>query len=330
MMPLAYDHVYTWGVRDYSRNGPVLTVREPVTLCYTKPMEKVNFCHVRDANPYFHFFESLWMLAGRQDVATVAHFVPRMADYSDDNVVFNAPYGYRIRQHWGQDQLKEVITHLQQEPQSRQAVVQIWDPRDLNKNTKDRACNMQLVFRIVEGSLNMTIFNRSNDAIWGGVSGANITNLPIFQEYVASYLNLPVGKVYVVSNNLHVYLENPKTQPLLDMYTGKHPPLFSPDEYAAGEVWPDPLITDKEAFDSELSSFMNQLHFAICNAHRLAEGSFNRNNIFPNVAVPMLASWTAHKQKDQISALNWAKEIEALDWRLACINWLERRYNAKS
>ena len=48
--------------RHESRNGPVLVIEEPVTVCYENPNERVLFNTRRDANPFFHLFESLWML----------------------------------------------------------------------------------------------------------------------------------------------------------------------------------------------------------------------------------------------------------------------------
>src|SRR5271154_5758040 len=44
---------------------------------YEKPDERVLFSQTRDANPFFHFFESLWILAGREDVEFLAQFNPK-------------------------------------------------------------------------------------------------------------------------------------------------------------------------------------------------------------------------------------------------------------
>jgi len=188
-------------------------------------------------------------------------------------------------------------------------------------------CNMQLVFRIVNDCLDMTIFNRSNDAIWGGVAGANITNLPIFQEYVAAHLNIDVGRVFVVSNNLHVYMENPKTKPLLEAYAGKN--QQPQDEYSIGRVDHYPLIENITVFDYELTRFMNLVYNAVTRGDEELPESIYYNSIFSRVAVPMFMAHRSHISKQRQPALNWASHIAAPDWRLACVNWLERRY-AKS
>ena len=58
-----------YGVERESRNGPVVVFPEPVTTVCERPEERVLFHCERDANPFFHLFEALWMLAGRNDLA---------------------------------------------------------------------------------------------------------------------------------------------------------------------------------------------------------------------------------------------------------------------
>jgi hypothetical protein len=74
-------------------------------------MERVLFDSVRDANPFFHFMEALWILAGRSDVEWLAQWLPSIADYSDDGVSFHGAYGMRLNTH---GQLTQVIERLQQ------------------------------------------------------------------------------------------------------------------------------------------------------------------------------------------------------------------------
>jgi thymidylate synthase len=122
-----------------SRNGRVLMIDEPVTVTYTHPRERVLFNAVRDANPFFHLYESLWMLAGRNDVAPLAYYNSKMKDFSDDGRTFNGAYGYRWRRHEIQhlafspdnyDQLDILVSHLKADPNSRRAVLQMWNVED--------------------------------------------------------------------------------------------------------------------------------------------------------------------------------------------------------
>jgi len=80
-----------------SRAGGTLEYPEPVCTVYERPFERVLFDPVRDANPFFHLMEALWMLAGRRDVAWrrasigAWRHIRTMASFN------NAAYGYRWR-----------------------------------------------------------------------------------------------------------------------------------------------------------------------------------------------------------------------------------------
>ena len=139
-----------------SRNGNVLMIDEPVTVTYTHPRERVLFNAARDANPFFHLYESLWMLAGRNDVAPLAYYASRMRGFSDDGGTLNGAYGYRWRHSytrpkgivssWSNDEQRDVhyhhedagevdqldilVDHLKADPASRRAVLQMWNVED--------------------------------------------------------------------------------------------------------------------------------------------------------------------------------------------------------
>ena len=68
---LSYDPQLQFSGRD-SRNGRVIVLDEPVLMTYSHPCERVLFNQARDCNPFFHVYEALWMLAGRNDVASVS------------------------------------------------------------------------------------------------------------------------------------------------------------------------------------------------------------------------------------------------------------------
>src|SRR4051812_45937933 len=80
-----------------SRYGEVIQWEGPLTITYTSPTERVLFNAARDCNPFALLYESLWMLAGRNDVAPLAHYTRRFAEFSDDGKVLNDAYGYRWR-----------------------------------------------------------------------------------------------------------------------------------------------------------------------------------------------------------------------------------------
>ena len=300
-----------------TRNGPALVVPEPVIITYRNPAERVLFHHGRDANPVFHLMEAIWMLAGRNDVAFLEQFNSRIGQYSDDGVTFNAAYGHRWRSHFGADQLLWVIRLLQRDPHTRQAVVQMWDPADLDRPTKDKACNTQLVFDCRGGRLNMSVFNRSND-IWWGALGANAVHFSVLQEFVAAAVGLPVGVYRQISNNLHLYTE------LYDAaWYVKNPPHAEEfDMYAAGHVTTRPLLRSRD-----YAGFLLE-------CDRFCRSPFDErveyeHPFFSEVARP-IAMVSRVRRAQAGTGQGWAANIRAEDWRHAAFGWIHRRELARA
>lgn len=146
-----------------SRNGEVLVVEEPVIVTYLEPRERVLFNQSRDCNPVFHVFESMWMLAGRNDLAPLKYYVSTFDQYSDDGATLNGAYGHRWRKSQGDhyyrgrgyiDQLNVLIEHLKKNPTSRRAVLDMWSVEDdlLKVDTsRDVCCNLNAMFSLVMG-----------------------------------------------------------------------------------------------------------------------------------------------------------------------------------
>jgi thymidylate synthase len=146
-----------WAKKTDSRNGPVLMIDEPLTVTYERPLERVLFNPVRDANPFFHLYESLWMLAGRDDVDAVAYYAKQMREFSDDGRRLNGAYGRRWRATQGVpqltrngyfrpgvDQLNVLVAHLKDQPNSRRAVLRMWNVEEdlLKIDSKQVPCGM--------------------------------------------------------------------------------------------------------------------------------------------------------------------------------------------
>jgi len=302
----------TCGEKTDSRNGPVIRFPEPVLTTVLQPAERALFHDERDANPIFHVLEAIWMLAGRRDVAFLQQFNSKIGAYSDDTKVFNAAYGHRARHHFGSDQLVDVIEKLRTDPDTRQAVVQLWDAADLMKETKDRACNMQLIFEIKRGRLNMTVINRSND-MWYGYAGANIVHMTMVQEFVAHAVNAKLGVYNTFSTNLHLYTEMYDAEKYLT-----YPPSSSNfDHYESGQVTTLPIMlnADYRGFLSDCERFCE---------HPFDEYSEYVHPFFKGVAHPMAMISRVRNSKAGTGE-GWASKIKAADWRFACFQWIQRR-----
>lgn len=300
-------------VEQPSRNGVTLEALEPVLTIYERPCERVLFSHERDANPFFHLFEALWMLAGRRDVAFVSAMVKRMREFSDDGETFNGAYGHRWRRHFGYDQLDRVIEELRTTPSSRRVVLSMWGSSDLGKQSKDLPCNTHAYFKVRDRELRMTVCCRSNDVIWGAY-GANAVHFSVLQEYVAGRLGVAVGPMYQLSDSWHIYTGGAGGavwQRLRDSQ------LFSADPYVTGAVAPTSLGVDAfdDTWDHELRRFFGLIDSG-------AQGQIDRETFahpwWRDVVVPM---WRAWYHRDVFELNNCV----ASDWRRAGCEWLARR-----
>lgn len=219
-VPRAYKYILErlkiLGVEENSRNGPVLSFDKPVVLTIHNPLERVLSCPVRDANPFFHVLEFVWMMAGRNDADFVGALVKRMYEYAEPDGYFHGAYGHRWRHHFGFDQISKAISKLAVNPQDRRVVIGMWDPTvDLPTSMKDHPCNTQILPRIVNGKLDFMVTNRSNDIIWG-MMGANAVHMTLLHQLMADAIKVGVGSYRVMSTNAHVYANLPKLEEMMD------------------------------------------------------------------------------------------------------------------
>lgn len=306
-----YREVSPRGMRTLEADGPVITE-------YLDPMRRVLFSETRDANPFFHLFEALWILAGRDDVGFLSYFNARMKDYSDDGVKFNAPYGHRLRNHpFVGDQLHKVVDILKGDPDSRRAVATIWYPDKDLRDSKDVPCNDMVMFKIRDGKLNMTVKNRSNDILWGAY-GANAVQFAFILEYVASALGVPPGKYYQVSDSYHVYLDGPGGD-LFAKLSAQHALLWDDDlyEFDNSEWVP---IGGAIPFDVDLMRFFELVEASM----GTEEIPAFKTDFFTRVVQPMWMAYAWHKRGYTGRGMDCLTDL-GIDWQYAAHRWLSRR-----
>lgn len=318
--PIAVASLLVEGEHQSSRNGLVVKFRGPVVTSYANPLERVLFSRVRKANPFFHLYESLWMLAGRNELADLLPFNSRMAEYSDDGkLVRGSAYGVRWRHWFGHDQLDAAVEKLRTSPDSRRVVITQWDAATDNTiESKDVPCNTQCFVWLENGELNLTVVNRSNDVIYG-CYGSNVVHFSILQEYIARRLGAKVGAYHQFSNNLHAYEENPVWKRVAEACERHELMDGCADPYPAPVV---PLFSTP----AEHPDFMRDLETYI--SYNTTELSLYRTHFFQGVAVPLLAAHKAFREKDdpnrRISARNIIEHhMVHCDWKVACLSWLE-------
>jgi hypothetical protein len=320
-----YQLLYVDGRKRESRNGPVTVFQEPVTTVYQKPTERVMFWPERDCNPFFHLYESLWMLGGRNDVESVAKYAERMRTYSDDGLTLHGAYGFRWREHFAKDQLSIISGAMRNDFTDRRQVLSMWDANaDLGRDGKDLPCNLQCGFMITDdGELDMIVTNRSNDIVWGAY-GANAVHFSYLQEYIAAQIGVSVGRYRQMSWNFHGYDATVGGVKHLSQIA-QEVAISGPEgwrehcPYTAGLVQPYPLVNiHPDAWDEDLEDFLSG-----------DPGIPYADPFFIEVAEPMREAHAMYKSapadEKYDATLRVLERVKATDWKLAAVQWIERR-----
>jgi thymidylate synthase len=218
------------GVKRETRGYVCFELPEPAMFKITNPRAREITIPERKWFKTLPYAESLWIASGRNDMAYIVHYLPRMMEFSDDGVYMRGGYGPRYRDYNGEiedyrietinvrqpgsvDQLRYVTECFKADKETRRAVMSFGDPMkdDFDENgvlkiSKDIPCTRELHFMKQSGSdkLDLIVRMRSNDLIWGA-SGVNIFNYTFMLEYVAAILGMKVGNYYHIADNLHYY-----------------------------------------------------------------------------------------------------------------------------
>ena len=324
------------GVRSTSRAGDVIVHPEPVCTVYRYPNERVLHDRVRDANPFFHLMEALWMLSGSRDARWLDRFVRDFSSrYAEDDGQMHGAYGYRWRRHFCDasdesiDQLKIVGLMLSTDHDTRRAALAMWDPvADLGMDKRDIPCNTHVYFQTdprlgYESVLNMTVCCRSNDIIWGAY-GANAVHMSVMGEVVAGLAGMKLGTYRQISNNYHAYMD------LFDK--------LSREIYSTSRVqWTNPYSSYLEAPTPIVSGTTVEERMTSAEAVlRDCEALVNNETetifetpFFWDVVRPMWDSHTLYRVGMHTKAVDRCLAIRSRDWREATREWLVRRQAGK-
>lgn len=218
---------------------------------------------------------------------------------------------------------------LKRNPEDRRQVLQMWDPViDLGRGGKDLPCNLEATFQInTEGKLELTVFNRSNDTIWGAY-GANAVHFSFLLEYMANWIGVPMGVYRQISVNYHAYVEVfEKTVPLLrePLYATPEP---IPNPYRTDFLFRSPITGEHSRVDELISILLDDADSGFSSSPN--EGP---DEIWARVFWAML--FAHHQFKMNEGADKYELPLETLEgigrnneWVRAGIEWIQRRKTA--
>lgn len=347
-----------------TRNGETQTLIEPITVTYLNPRQRVLFNEERDCNCFFHLFESLWMLSGRNDVESLSYYSSKISQFSDDGKTFNGAYGYRWRKAaryaddngeailyeekdengdeydvTGEDfdQLEVLIKHLKENPLSRRAVLQMWNVEDdLLKvdSSKDVCCNLSVIFE-VEAGVDYDDANGPHDV----PKYLNMTVVNRSNDLIWGLL----GANVVHFSTLQEYVAN-----RLMIEVGKYN-QFTSNGHVYDWNWKPELWLSKRnrtmhdkrpnSWEEEYPEITRDLvqHAPTFDRElqsitdlRIQCGIRYEEPFFQEVAKPMFASWKRYKADELSKAVATLDHCMQMDWRIAGKQWLQRRIERRN
>lgn len=210
-----------------------------------RPRERIVDVEGRTPNPAFAVAEALWILSGSDD-RWIFDYNSQLTRYADCGVLRGA-YGPRLRR-WGaeEDQLRRVVDLLLRDRDSRQAVVQIFDPSKDWAGAKDVPCTIGHRFFVRSGQLHLHTTMRSQD-VWLGMPYDIFANT-LLQELLAGWLGLEVGHYDHFVDSLHVYEHDVmQAEAVAPRARRRADPTWTP---------PPPLSCGIEELDSAISAVL--------------------------------------------------------------------------
>ncbi len=195
-------------------------------------------------SPAFAIAEVFWILNGDNDANFINFWNPSLPKFAGTGDTYHGAYGYRIKKQFGVDQLEVAYQALANNPDTRQIVIEIWDPRiDLPNTLGEPAaanipCNICSMPKIRDNKLEWLQVMRSNDVILG--MPYNIIQFTTIQEILAGWLNLELGAYYQISDSLHAYTHD-LSQYSLDT---EHETFLNTDNLALNKHDSDKVISE--------------------------------------------------------------------------------------
>jgi thymidylate synthase len=208
----ALDRVMTCGqesaprgkrVRELVGEAISFDMRYPIV---TKPSRKIGY--------RFYPAEAAWILSGDNRLETIKRYSPFIWEFSDDGFFYQGAYGPRVV-----DQLTYVCDVLADDPDTRQAVIEVWRPNP--RPGRDIPCTLSYQFLARDGMLHCVQSMRSSD-VWLGYP-YDAFNAAMLTTYIILLLRerkkrgrkgLKLGHHTLVVGSQHIY--EPQWQSALD------------------------------------------------------------------------------------------------------------------
>lgn len=203
-MSLFVNDVWIETLKQVLNHGELTSPRRKVTKELAKTtVTNMNYPILtiknRELGYKFMAAEAYWILSGDNRVETIKPYSKMIENFSDDGVTFFGAYGPKFV-----DQSSYVVNTLREDPDSRQAVINIW--REKPGKTKDVPCTLNLQWTIRNNRLDCHANMRSSD-LWLGwpYDTFNFSMLSRYILHQLDVLHYDLGYLYLHSSCMHLY-----------------------------------------------------------------------------------------------------------------------------
>lgn len=250
------------------------------TLIITDPRQ-CYFNNERRSTKYDYVMaEILWYLSGDNNKDFIEKYASMWNKICNpDDATLNSAYGYLIfRNRYSFNdptQWQWAVKSLQEDKDTRQAVMHFNGPQHQFTGNKDFVCTMYANFLIRNNKLHLTVHMRSNDVVLGlptDIPFFCLLQLNMHRILKEKYPDLKLGEYTHIVNSLHLYERNAKLVEEMLHYDFK--PAFIEDgaeNVISVKGYPHKPITDiynacrKGVYDSSIaeeckSAFMRKLN----------------------------------------------------------------------
>lgn len=198
------------GTENHAR-GTKSTELLDVALEISDPRKCLYLNKERGSQKKYIAAEFLWYYMGRNDAAFISKWAKFWETIQNQDGTVNSAYGnliFRPSIRGGLTQYQWAIRSLISDKNTRQAVMHFNRPDHQYFGNKDFVCTMYANCHIRNNKFYMSVFMRSNDAIWGTPTDVAFfcsLQIQMYNHLKVAYPNLELGSYTHVANSYHVY-----------------------------------------------------------------------------------------------------------------------------
>lgn len=150
--------------------------------------------------------EFIWFLSGDTNIKYLKeNGVSIWDEWADEKGDLGPVYGKQLVDFNGVNQLDTLLTEIKLNPSSRRLIVSLWNPADLNQMALP-VCYCMFQFHIEGSFINLTVYQRSSDAMLG--LPYDMPFFALFLTYIAKETGYKPKNITIVFGNIHIYSDH--------------------------------------------------------------------------------------------------------------------------